>query len=123
MFIFPLEPNVILNALSQTPLTLKQYSVIAVLVIPRTVLSIRHIIKFSNTHDVARLLRSWSMTEPLNTSDDRYDDRPSWHILSRAGIEFVGRTSIRLADLPCAPSPPGAEFAFHLTVAVLSDKS
>jgi hypothetical protein len=61
------------------------------------------------------------MTEPLNMSGDRYDDRPSGQILSRAGIEFVGGTSSRLADLPCAPSPPGAEFAFHLTVVVLSD--
>ena len=78
MFISPLEPNVILNTLSQTPLILKQYSVIAVLVIiPRIVLSVRHIGKVTDTHDVTRLSRSWSVIETLNMSGDRYDDRPS----------------------------------------------
>jgi hypothetical protein len=66
VFISSQEQNVILITWSQTPLLLKQYSVIAVLVIiPHAVLSVRHIGKVSNTHDVARVLRSSTMTEPL----------------------------------------------------------
>jgi hypothetical protein len=122
VFVSPPELCVILNTLSQMPLIFKQYSVIAVLVIiPRIVLSIRHIGKVSNTHDLTRLSRSWVHDRTL-----KYGWRQIWwqtvvaHPFKGSDRSF-GSNFQKLADLPCAPSPPKAEFAFHLNVIVLSD--
>jgi len=60
-----------------------------------------------------------TIAECLRTDCNILGDKIKKKNLARAAIEFVGGASVRLAGLPT----PGAEFAFHLTVIMLSDKS
>ena len=87
--------------------------------------SIRHIGKFSNAHGLARLLRSWSMTEPLSMRSWSWRQM-WWQTVVAHPFEGSDRICGSNFHSTCRPTarafvPPEAEFAFHLNVAVLSD--
>ena len=45
-----------------------------------------------------------------------YDDVPSWHVLSRAGIEFVGESSNDLQTYRARLHSRGLNLLFHCSV-------